>query len=239
MAETSRSRRSTGEGRAPRFRSISEEVADTLRDMILTGELRPGQQVTQEELANRLGLSTMPVREAFLRLSHEGFIEGRRARSFRVARTTRGDVADIYWAHATLAGELARRACFRADDLLPELLDLDAAWTRAAARGDSERLEELNFAFHRAINRAADAPKLLLLLRQTLRFIPQRFYSLLPGWAEVSGAGHRRILDALRAGDADSAGEAAERHVLEAGELLAAYFDDTGFWTRPGPGGSE
>ncbi len=216
-----------------RFRSISEEVADTLRDMILVGELRPGAQVTQDEMAARLGVSTMPVREALLRLGHEGLIEARRGRSYRVARITKSDVSDTYWLHATIEAELTRRACLRADDVVADLDRCVAAWHGAVEAGRAGALEDLNFRFHRTINQAAESPALIRQLRHTLRTIPQHFYSLLPEWVALSTAGHERILDAIRHHDAERAGAAAREHVLQAGELLITYFDDTGFWTPP------
>ncbi len=220
-----------GSGR--RFRSISEEVAETLRDMILIGRLTPGTQVTQEDMATALGVSTMPVREALLRLSHEGLIEARRGRSFRVRRTTRADVRDVYWLHATIERELTRRAAERSDQIVGPLEECVSAWRGAAKAGDAQRLEELNFTFHRVINQAADSPVLIRHLRHTLASIPQHFYSLLPEWVSLSTKGHQRILDGIRRGDPDAAGEAAAAHVLDAGNLLTTYFDDTGFWTVP------
>ncbi len=221
--------------RMPRFRSISAEVSRSLRDMILTGKLLPDQRITQEELAKLLGVSTMPVREALLRLGHEGFIEASRGRSFRVSRTTREDVSDIYWAHSVIEGELTRRACLRSEEVVGELERIHRIWGEAVRDGEPAPLEELNFAFHREINRAADSPKLLILLRQTLQFIPGHFYSLLPRWAKISERGHEEILEAMRRKDHEGAAAAASRHVLEAGELLITYFDDTGFWNRPAP----
>lgn len=230
--------RSDGGVRVPsllgaRFRSISEEVADTLRDMILVGELRPDIQLTQEEMASRLGVSTMPVREALIRLSHEGLIEARRGRSYRVRRVNRSDVSDVFWLHATIERELTRRACARGGAIVNELDASVEAWMEAVRSGQTADLDELNFEFHRLINRAAGAPALMRQLRHTLRTIPQHFYSLLPEWVEISTAGHRRILRAFNAGDAEMAGGAAAEHVLEAGALLTRYFDDMGFWTPP------
>lgn len=217
----------------PRFRSISEEVAETLRNMILVGDLPPGEQVTQERLANRLGVSAMPVREALLRLSHEGLIEARRGRSFRVTRITREDVADIYWLHATIERELTRKACAHADEMLPDLQACFDTWTAEVKTADPATLEELNFRFHWIINRAAGSQTLLRALRHTLVSIPQQFYARLPEWVDISTAGHGEILDAIRRRNCDDAGDAAARHVLDAGKLLTARFDETGFWTAP------
>lgn len=224
----------------PPLQSVSAQISDRLRHMILVGELPPGQQVTQEGLAAKLGVSTMPIREALLKLSHEGFIEVRRSRSFRVSHTTREDVADIYWLHAKLAGELTSRACHGIDDAtLKELESFHHRWNKIALQGRPEILEAMNWTFHRRINHAAHAPKLLLILRQTTRMIPEHFYTLVPGWASMSAHGHREILDALHARDSEMARKAAEQHVLDAGKLLIVYFDDMGFWKNPAEGSNN
>jgi DNA-binding GntR family transcriptional regulator len=215
---------------------MAEQVTDLVRNMILVGELRPGQRVTHDDLAARLNVSTMPVREALLRLSYEGLIVGRANRSFHVAEATRDDVADIYWMHGVLAGEITARAAKRADDdLVTALREIQQAWgdADASAGGHAERLDDLNGQFHRHINRAAASPKLLVMLRNTLRLIPEHFYALLPAWSTASLRSHQEIIDAIAARDGDAARAAAERHVHEAGELLIEHFDDLGFWNLP------
>jgi DNA-binding FadR family transcriptional regulator len=72
-----------------RHLSMADQVTDTLRRMILTRELGPGRRITQADLASMLGVSTMPVREALLRLVSEGFVDTVSNRSFTVAATTR------------------------------------------------------------------------------------------------------------------------------------------------------
>lgn len=217
-----------------RRRTLAVEVADRLREMILTGALSSGSRTTQDELARMLGVSTMPVREALLRLAAEGFVHAEPNRSFTIVATTREDVQDVYWMHATLAGELTRRACARADDALVATLRERAARCReVAGSGDPELLEEANWDFHRAINRAARAPKLLVILRATLRFIPRGFYGLLPAWTPTSEAGHEAILEAFERRDPEAARAAAEQHVRDAGELLVELFTARGYWERP------
>jgi DNA-binding GntR family transcriptional regulator len=215
-------------------RNVSLQAADIMRDMILVGELKPGQQVTHEEMSSRLGVSTMPIREALLRLSHEGFIDGRQNRSFRVVPTSRDDVQDIYWMHAVLSGELAARACRNdAAGVAGELESINACWDGLPTGASARPYEELNWEFHRVLNLAARSPKLLVLLRHTIRFIPDHFYTLLPEWNELSRVGHRRIAAAMRKADPKQVEEEAVAHVRDAGNLLIGHFTETGFWQEP------
>ena len=222
-----------------RRRSLGDEAADALRDMILVGELRPEQRVTQDELAATLGVSTMPVREGLLKLAHEGLVEASPNRSFRIVRHTREDIRDIYWMHAVLAGELTARACQRQDDdthLVDRLRANEKPLLAAIAARDTAAMEAANWSFHRDIDRAAGAPRLLLMLRSTLRLIPQHFYALVKGWAPVSRTGHAAIVDAFARRDGAAARSAAIKHVEEAGRLVIAHFSDTGYWRPPGQG---
>lgn len=214
-------------------RSVSDQVSDAIRNMILVGELAPDQRITHDDLAARLDVSTMPIREALVRLSYEGLIDAKPNRSFRVAGSTRADITDIYWMHGILAGELTARACKKGGTaLIKELTDIQDEWSGDQAIG-LDRMQELNHRFHRVINRAADSPKLLLMLRNTMRFIPEDFYVLLPSWSEISLRGHQAIIDAISAGDAKQASTLAAKHVHEAGELLTEFFDTRGYWNQP------
>jgi DNA-binding GntR family transcriptional regulator len=119
------------------------------------------------------------------------------------------------------------------EDTLADVARVHGNWLTAVNSGNIAALERENFEFHRLINLAAGSPKLLMLLRNTLRLIPEHFYSLLPGWMSSSTRGHEEILAALTAHDADTARKVASEHVLEAGRMLVEYFDEQGFWTVP------
>jgi len=223
-----------------RRRKLADQVLAALRRMILVGELSPGSKITQDELAKLLGVSTMPVREALLRLDAEGFVEASPNRSFTVVPISQADVRDIYWMHATLAGELTGRACANAGPELARTLRLLHEQGREAhRRGDAVAAESANWAFHREINNAAGSPKLLLMLRSSLRFIPEGFYGLVEQWAGVSDDGHQDIITAIADRDPDAARDAARAHVQSAGTLLVSYFSTTGHWTKPGEDGAQ
>lgn len=207
--------------------------------MILTGELAPGRRVTQDELAKMLGVSTMPVREALLRLVAEGMISAAPNRSFSVVSTTLDDIRDIFWTHSVLAGELTRRACEQAtDELIEELRDAREEYLAALAAGQPQQMQDANWRFHKAINAAAGAPKLLLVLRTTLRFFPD-FRDDVPGWPELAGRWHRHVLDAFLRRRPDEARQAAEDHVREAGEILIAHARALGVWAEARSAGTD
>ncbi len=217
-------------------RLLTDQVADSIRHMILVGELHPSVRFTQQELAERIGVSTMPIREALLRLSHEGLITATPNRSYAVTPMTRHDIRDIYWMHSTIAGELTERACRLVDAaFVTELRRLNQRNLEALKGGRVDEMEAANWEFHRAINHAANAPRLLHLIRGTVSLIPEHFYTLLPKWAGMSKRGHERILKAFETHDPDAARVAASTHVLDASILIIDHFSDTGYWTIPTP----
>jgi DNA-binding GntR family transcriptional regulator len=215
-----------------RTQPLSQQVADAIRQMILIGTLTPGEELRLDDLAESLEVSTMPVREAMLRLSHDGLVEAHPNRSFRVARFSRDDVADILRTHAFLAGERTARAAVRAQPSLDvELRAIADRWD--AAEGSA--LNELNQQFHRRINTAAQAQTLVLLLRTATRFIPQHFCSMIPEWREVARRGHADLATAIGSRDAAAAQATAREHVMDVGHLLMAHFSDRGYWLTPRP----
>jgi DNA-binding GntR family transcriptional regulator len=219
-----------------RVLSVSDQVTESVREMVLMGELAPGQQITHDQIASALSVSTMPVREALLRLTYEGLIEcGSKARSYQVSLTTHDDVKDIYWVHSMLSGELTARAASRlSEDDIGKLTAANQLWCEAADANDSRGLQVANDQFHRIVNLGADSPKLLRFLLHTLRMIPHQYYSIVPEQVSSSTRAHLGILDAIMARDADAARKAAEAHVLDSGQELIKNFDDNGYWTLPG-----
>ncbi|WP_432826214.1 GntR family transcriptional regulator [Dactylosporangium sp. CA-092794] len=222
----------------PRRMQLNDEAADYVRELIMTGQLRPGDFIRLDDIARRLGVSTTPVREGLLALRGDGFVRLEARRGFVVAPLSIKDIRDVFVAQGTLAGELAARA---AATMAPaghaHLAELQEALEAAAAAGEIGRLEALNHAFHRHINRAADAPKIAWLLSVGARYVPRRFYATITGWPDASARDHAAIIAALASGDADGARQSMSRHVSHAGELLARHLeraDRPGTTTPPG-----
>lgn len=216
----------TGASKGGRRSQLSDEVAAHVRELIMSGRLRPGEFVRQERIAEELDLSATPVREGLLSLKGEGFLLLKPRRGFVVASLAAADVKDLFTAQALLAGELVARATSRIDDDgLRGLERLHRALRKAATAGEGDEVEQLNHEFHRAINLAADAPRLAWMLSIASKFAPRRFFATIAGWPKASAQDHAAILSALKKRDADAARKAMVRHIENAGELLAAHFE--------------
>ena len=219
------------ESRKLHHQSIADQTTALLRSMILCGEIRPGERVTQYQLSSMLGVSTMPVREGLLRLAVEGIIEALPNRSFTVVSMSQDDIRDMYWHQGALTGELARRACRSGNQaLLDELRSCHESFEEAFRDDDLNQMSILNWQFHRAINMAAGSPRLVLLLRTALRHIPGELYSRVDEWPAETLRGHRELLERFEQGDEEGVAEHATAHVHIAGELLIANFFANGYW---------
>src|SRR5688500_14639720 len=132
---------------------LSDEVVAHLRDRIMSGGLRPGERIRLEEVAEQLGVSITPVREALLTLRGYDMVELQPRRGYVVAPLSRQDIVDVFQLQAHIAGDLAARVAQRATDAdLTELTAAHRAIQRAAQgrRIAVTELERLEFDFHRA-----------------------------------------------------------------------------------------
>jgi DNA-binding GntR family transcriptional regulator len=161
-----------------------------------------------------LGISVTPVREALFALRAEGLIAQQPRRGFVVLPVTGRDVADVANVQAHVGGELAARAAIKiTDDQLRELKEIQAQLEEAYACDDHERTVRLNHEFHRAINIAADSPKLAQLMSQITRYAPESVFPTIEGWPRQSVKDHRRVLSALAKHDDELARAAMSEHL--------------------------
>ena len=206
---------------------LGDEAASFLRDQITSGTLAAGAPVRPETVADELGISTTPAREALQALRAEGFLDLAPRKGFTVAKVTGDDVRDMFLVQSMVAGELAARAATNASAELIAVLDkIHVDLMAAETRGDLAALEELNHAFHREINLAANAPRLAWVIKLVSRYAPRRFYASIPGWPETTVHDHTDLLQAIRSGDTESARKEMSDHVRHAGDQLAAHIDE-------------
>jgi len=210
---------------------LADDVATYIRDLIVSGQVRAGDFLRLESLAEQLGTSVTPVREALVSLRAEGFVLLQPRRGFMVAPFSKQDILDIYQVQAYLAGELAARACpALTEDQLNGLRDLQTELEAAHERKDAEEVERLNHNFHRTINVAARAPRLAQFLVTATRYSPRLFFAQIDGWTQASADDHAAILTAFKNRDASKARASMMSHVTNAGALLADHLEAQGIW---------
>lgn len=213
---------------------VSEAVSAYLRDMILSGQVRAGEPLRVEHLADQLDTSVTPIRESLVELLAEGFVEHVTRRGYAVARLARSDIEDLFTAHGLIAGELAARAAKAADRVALDAFEsMQADLEDASQRKDFGAMEELNHRFHRTVNTLADARKLAWFVQRISRYAPRWTWQLIDGWPDASVSDHAPILAAFRAGDGQAARLAMDRHIRRSGLLLADHLEASGFYDEP------
>ncbi|MBB5112938.1 DNA-binding GntR family transcriptional regulator [Micromonospora echinospora] len=212
---------------------LSETVAGLLRDRIMSGQLRPGERIRLEKVAQETGLSITPVREALLMLRAEDMVELQPRRGHVVAPLSRQDIIDVFGLQGHIAGELAARVALSiTPDQLDDLRQQHERLRRAAQARQVSRVEQLEYEFHRRINRLADARKLSWLLRTVTRYTPSRFYAADPEWRAGMVADHEALLDALEARDPETVRPVMARHFTDGAERLVKHLDGLGVWNE-------
>lgn len=196
---------------ARRRHNLADEVATHIRAAILAGRLRSGARIDQDAIAEELGVSRLPVREALIALDNEGLIHTIPRKGSYVARIDREDIADHYQIFGQVAGLAAARAVARLDaDGLAALEDLDAAMREADNLVDQQRL---NHEFHRQINRAAGSQRLASVLQLLSRSLPMPYADFPAEWLDEAGHQHRDIVEAFRRRDSLAAQRAMDYHI--------------------------
>lgn len=135
-------------------------VASAIRDQIIARTVHSGDTLRLAQLAEQLGVSVTPVREALLLLAQDGWVRHAPNRGFRVAAIRRRDVEDTYLMWSTAEGEIAARAATRATSRDVDYLREIDQRIRDADPDDGHRATELNSMLHHYVSVIADAPKL-------------------------------------------------------------------------------
>ncbi len=190
---------------------IREQVADALRKAMFYGELKMGEELTQDEVATKLGVSRMPVREAFQILERDGLLILNNHRKAVVRGITKEDVLDQYDLRIMLEGEAAARACLRKDT--SDIAMAHEQVERAACESDPTSFVETNAIFHRAIWEAAGSPRLVRLIEQVWNGIPPHLPELISSQIQYSLVEHRQIMNAISRGKSEEARQLIGGHI--------------------------
>ena len=207
-----------------RQRSLVLDVRDELERMILEGEVKAGERLKENELAEQLGVSRGPVREAARSLEREGLVKTVANQGVYVRELAIEDVLELYDLRAMIAGYLCARAAEKVTKAMTEHLGgLVAAMDGAIDKVDEARYFELNLAFHDSIAESAGAFRARNLYSSLGKEVRLMRIRVLTGKdsLRVSNAEHARIVAAIATGDADAArAEGAQHHLNGKKRLL-------------------
>jgi DNA-binding GntR family transcriptional regulator len=213
-------------GRVPpiNLEPVAKQVSDVLRQWILSGRLAAGQHLRQDAIAEELGVSRVPVREALLTLEAEGLITRQKYRGAFVADLSLAEVQETYLLRVLLE-------CFLFERALPYI---DEAHLRRAEQiirvstmtNESEEWMRLNIDFHMALYE----PSQLTLTMQTLKSMllrTDRYFRLQqaisPSVQRMSCDEHEQIIDIIRSGDQEAALLAMRRHIERNAEEVIQF----------------
>ncbi|MGH9065415.1 MAG: GntR family transcriptional regulator [Acidimicrobiales bacterium] len=206
--------------------SAAERAYDVIRQAILGGTYAPGSPLREEELAEVVGVSRTPVREALRRLDAEGLIDFYPNRGASVAAWSEHELDEIFGLRLRLEGYGARLAALAiGDEDLATLAKLADEIERSAARRDRSRLErvaELNNEFHRCVLEAGGNRRLSVLMGTVIQraLVEHTFHLYSPEELSRSFNHHREIVAALSYHDPDWAESVMHAHILAGRRVL-------------------
>lgn len=198
-----------------RNKSLTDQAYEQLRRRILTGDMAPGREMSELELADELSMSKTPVREALARLGIEGLVEAFPRRGYRVTPVTVKDMNDLFMVRAMLEGTAGALAAINLTDA--DLAHLDSLADTSYVRGEQASLAtfvKANEDFHSAIARASRNPRLYGLVVSHLEECGRYFYmgAQLRDVNPETTNDHHRIVAVLRRRDPEAARAALVTH---------------------------
>lgn len=209
--------------------SLRSKIYNKLKDDILNGVYKPGDSLIEMKLAEELGVSRTPVREAIRQLELEGLVGSIPNKGVFVEGVTEQDVNDIYEIRKLIEGLAVRWATEKMTDEklanLKDTLDLMEFYT---IKGETNKVSTMDTRFHDIIFEACDSKPLRSVLTHLHHFIQRaRLVSIgVSGRAENALKEHREIYESIAAKDIDAAEKAVQKHIQSAGKNLYPYLKE-------------
>lgn len=234
IASTPSLRERTAFALQERPQTKEQQVAEYLREGIMTGEFARGQKLKQAEIAKRLEISITPVREAMKLLEAEGYIHVSAHRGAVVAPFQIERVDELFQLRLAMESRLTLAATkLLTDRDLEELIAIDDALRRAAGHKEFESIRRgYNYRFHFRLYQCADLPQTLHFTRVAWAKYPFDMIGVLPNRGEQVLNEHDAIMEGLRARDARATMRAMQRHIEYGHRLFKANY---GLWAGREP----
>lgn len=225
---------------APLSRRVpfSRQIADTLRDLIVCGDLPAGSRIIERALCERLNVSRTPLREALKLLEADGLIELSQNRGARVMSLTAAEAGHLFELISGLEGFAAELAVARASpSAIAALEHQHAQMLIHYAQQEKDAYFALNNAIHDSVIRLSGNPLLIATHASVmLRARRGRYMAIIgPGRWQESVSEHEALMAAFRARDVAAAGAIWRRHLRRTGETVCAVLGDANGPAEPHP----
>jgi DNA-binding GntR family transcriptional regulator len=213
--------------------SLHSQVFNYIRDAILNGRYKPGDPLVETKLAEELGVSRTPIREAIRQLELEGLVISIPNKGVVVDGVSQQDIDDIYTIRSMLEGLAARWAAQRIDEqglkALEEIIELMEYYTK---KNDFDQLTQLDTRFHGELYDSCGSKVLKHTLGNLLRYVQRaRRGSLkVPSRAQLALNEHRGIFEAIMRRDAEEAERLMADHIFRASLNLHSHVEQDGHY---------
>jgi DNA-binding GntR family transcriptional regulator len=213
-------------------RSSGEVAAVYIRKLIFDGYLRPGARVNQDDVAQALGVSRIPVREALIELGQQGWVSIAPNRGAFVASLDEQAVRDHYELYGLIYGFAAKKALARSGDVVGEKLrQLAQDFAKAEETREAQRIA---LAFHATVVKAACSPRIDVAVRALSALVPGDFYELVPNAMSRQRTGFSAIARAYRRNDGQRAADEYTKMMRGVGAEVVGLFRRRGLFERSG-----
>jgi DNA-binding GntR family transcriptional regulator len=212
----------------PQRKSLGQDVYGRLRVAILKGDIAPGERVIESHVANALGISRTPVREAIHKLEREGLLGQYPTSGFFVVGLTRADIEETFGIRSVLESYAARLAALhhREEELEPLEKKIEE-YQVCLQQGKMKELLRINTEFHDLLYALSRSPKLIKMIND-LRDQIYRFRKVIlkmEAMAKMSNEDHRSMLAYIRKRDAEGVEALVREHILRGQEVVLRDFD--------------
>ncbi len=198
-------------------KSLGEDVFEHLRKSIIDQTIEPGSRLVESKLADMMGISRTPVREAFHKLEREDWIRKNKNGGFKVVTLSREEIEETFGIRAVLEAYAARLAAINHEskDLKPLEKKIDE-YQKHLEDGDTDKLMKINTEFHDLLYTLSKSPKLIKMIN-TLRAQIFRFRQIILNkgkMAVVSNEDHHKMLAAIKNREGDYVEKLVRKHIL-------------------------
>lgn len=199
------------------FLPLRDEVFNTLRELILKGDLKPGERLMEIHLAEQLGVSRTPIREAIRMLELDGLVKMIPRKGAQVAQISREDLQDVLEVRKALDTLAVKLACNRiTEDEIKKLKEAENEFEKTLMQSDTTLIAEADVAFHDVIQLAAKNKR----LKSIISNLAERIYRYRFEYIKQQSDGgktlvmeHREIIRCIEEKDVKAAINAIEVHI--------------------------